>query len=140
MRLYSFNQLWAKSTAKPQCHSVGGTPAATGISFENNLVYKDNVNILEYLYYYNGGGVAVGDINNDGLEDLFFTANQGSDKLLFKSRDLKFKDDYSQANIYTDDSWSSGVAMEDVNNDGFLDIFVAKVGTTKACKRIIFYT
>ena len=105
--------------------------AATGISFENNLVYKDNVNILEYLYYYNGGGVAVGDINNDGLEDLFFTANQGSDKLYLNQGDLKFKDITAEANIYTDDSWSSGVAMEDVNNDGFLDIFVAKVGNHK---------
>ena len=103
----------------------------SGIAFENKLVYKNNLNILEYLYYYNGGGVAIGDINNDGLEDIFFTANQGADKLYLNQGDLKFKDVTVEANIYTDDSWSSGVAMEDVNNDGYLDIFVAKVGNHK---------
>ena len=103
----------------------------SGIAFENKLIYKNNLNILEYLYYYNGGGVAIGDINNDGLEDIFFTANQGSDKLYLNQGDLKFKDITAEANIYTDDSWSSGVAMEDVNNDGYLDIFVAKVGNHK---------
>ena len=64
----------------------------SGIAFENKLIYKNNLNILEYLYYYNGGGVAIGDINNDGLEDIFFTANQGSDKLYLNQGDLKFKD------------------------------------------------
>ena len=103
----------------------------SGIAFENKLVYKNNLNILEYLYYYNGGGVAIGDINNDGLEDIFFTANQGADKLYLNQGDLKFKDVTVEANIYIDDSWSSGVAMEDVNNDGYLDIFVAKVGNHK---------
>ena len=110
---------------------VERSPSDTGITFENKLVYKDDVNILEYLYYYNGGGVAVGDINNDGLEDVYFTANQGSDKLYLNQGELKFKDITEEANIYTDDSWSSGVAMEDVNNDGYLDIFVAKVGNHK---------
>lgn len=118
--------------AKPHQIPLTALPAEqTGITFENNLVYKDNVNILEYLYYYNGGGVAIGDINNDGLEDIFFTANQGSDKLYLNQGNLTFKDITTEANIYTDNSWSSGVAMEDVNNDGYLDIFVAKVGNHK---------
>ena len=118
--------------AKPHQIPLTALPAEqTGITFENNLVYKDNINILEYLYYYNGGGVAIGDINNDGLEDIFFTANQGSDKLYLNQGNLTFKDITTEANIYTDNSWSSGVAMEDVNNDGYLDIFVAKVGNHK---------
>ena len=107
---------------------VAMTSEETGISFSNQLVYQSDINILEYLYYYNGGGVAVGDINNDGLEDIYFTSNQGSDKLYLNQGDFKFKDITAVAGIYTDNSWSSGVTMEDVNNDGFLDIFVSKVG------------
>jgi hypothetical protein len=98
---------------------VAMTSEETGISFSNQLVYQSDINILEYLYYYNGGGVAVGDINNDGLEDIYFTSNQGSDKLYLNQGDFKFKDITAVAGIYTDNSWSSGVTMEDVNNDGF---------------------
>jgi len=64
----------------------------TGIDFSNDLFYKDDLNIIEYLYYYNGGGVAIGDINNDGLDDIYLTANQTSDKLYLNLGDFKFKD------------------------------------------------
>ena len=64
----------------------------SNIQFENTLIHKDDLNIIEYLYYYNGGGVAVGDINNDGLEDIYLTANQTSDKLYLNVGDLMFKD------------------------------------------------
>lgn len=104
------------------------TATETGIDFSNDLKETNAINIIEYLYYYNGGGVAVGDVNNDGLEDLFFTANQGADKLYLNKGDLQFED-YSQvAQINQDDTWSSGVAMADLNNDGYLDIHVCKVG------------
>ncbi|WP_367388118.1 VCBS repeat-containing protein [Lewinella sp. LCG006] len=104
------------------------TAEQTGIDFTNKLTETTELNIIEYLYYYNGGGVAIGDINNDGLEDLFFTANQGPDKLYLNKGNLKFEDISEKANILPENTWSSGVVMEDLNNDGYLDIHVCKVG------------
>ena len=110
-------------------HSV---PAdSSGIQFSNDLTYKDDLNIIEYLYYYNGGGVAIGDINNDGLEDLYLTANQTPDKLYLNLGGMKFRDITKTAGIKIDSTWSTGVTMEDVNNDGLLDIYVSKVGQYK---------
>ncbi|HMQ48746.1 MAG TPA: VCBS repeat-containing protein [Saprospiraceae bacterium] len=100
----------------------------TGIDFVNQLVESLDLNIIEYLYYYNGGGVAIGDINNDGLEDIYFTANQGPDKLYLNKGQLQFEDITEKAGIIQDNTWSSGVVMEDLNNDGYLDIHVCKVG------------
>ena len=68
------------------------SPEKSGLDFSNTLHPKDNLNIIEYLYYYNGGGVAVGDINNDGLDDVYFTANQSPDRLYLNLGGLKFKD------------------------------------------------
>ena len=99
----------------------------TGINFKNKLTYKTKVNIIEYLYYYNGGGVAIGDINNDGLEDIYFSGNQVSDRLYLNLGNLKFQDITLTSGIKTDLSWSNGVSIEDVNNDGYLDIYVCKV-------------
>jgi hypothetical protein len=103
-------------------------PAETGIEFTNQLQESTQRNIIEYLYYYNGGGVAIGDINNDGLEDIFFTANQQPDKLYLNKGNLQFEDITEQAGILPDDAWSSGAIMADLNNDGYLDIYVCKVG------------
>tara|TARA_R110002051_G_scaffold234092_1_gene295653 strand:+ start:11834 stop:15151 length:3318 start_codon:yes stop_codon:yes gene_type:complete len=104
---------------------------SSGLSFVNQLTYKEDLNIIDYLYYYNGGGVAIGDINNDGLEDIYVTANQGSDRLFLNLGNLKFKDITKSAGILMDSTWSSGVTMEDLNNDGLLDIYVSKVGVLK---------
>ena len=101
---------------------------ATGIDFSNTLEFRSDINILEYLYYYNGGGVAVGDINNDGFEDIYFTANQSPDRLYINNGDLSFTDISETAGLIMDNSWSTGVSMDDVNNDGLLDIYVSKVG------------
>lgn len=103
-------------------------PNQTGITFSNTLRFRTDINILEYLYYYNGGGVAVGDINNDGLDDIYFTANQAPDRLYLNLGNLQFKDISEEAGLTMDNSWSTGVSMDDVNNDGFLDIYVSKVG------------
>ncbi|MCF6295133.1 MAG: VCBS repeat-containing protein [Flavobacteriaceae bacterium] len=110
------------------------SPDSSGIHFKNELYHLDDLNIIEYLYYYNGGGVAIGDINNDGLEDIYFTANQTPDKLYLNLGNLKFKDITIEAGIIIDSTWSTGVTMEDVNNDGLLDIYVCKVGNYKNLK------
>jgi hypothetical protein len=107
---------------------------SSGIDFSNDLVHNNDLNIIEYLYYYNGGGVAIGDINNDGLDDIYLTANQASDRLYLNLGDLKFKDITKEAGIKMDSTWSTGVTMEDINNDGFLDIHVSKVGNYKQLK------
>lgn len=107
---------------------------SSGIHFSNDLQYSNDLNIIEYLYYYNGGGVALGDINNDGLDDIYLTANQSSDRLYLNLGNLRFKDITEEAGIQTDATWSSGVTMEDINNDGFLDIYVSKVGNYKTLK------
>ncbi|WP_299529614.1 FG-GAP-like repeat-containing protein [Ulvibacterium sp.] len=113
-------------------HSVSSD--SSGIDFSNNLYHQDDLNIIEYLYYYNGGGVAIGDINNDGLEDIYLSANQTSDRLYLNLGNLKFKDITKEAGMALDSTWSTGVTMEDINNDGFLDIYVSKVGNYKGLK------
>jgi len=100
----------------------------SGITFNNRLKHSADLNIIKYLYYYNGGGVAVGDLNQDGLEDIYFTANEGSDKLYLNKGGLKFEDATTASGIIEDDSWSSGVTIDDINGDGLNDIYVCKVG------------
>ena len=103
----------------------------SGLIFSNDLKDTGDLNIIEFLYYYNGGGVAIVDINNDGLDDIYLTANQKPDKLYLNLGSLKFKDISEVAGISQNSSWSTGVTMSDVNNDGLLDIYVCKVGKYK---------
>ena len=95
----------------------------SGIDFSNNLIENDSLNYFTYSYLYMGGGVATGDINNDGLIDIFFTGNQVENKLYLNKGNLKFEDITSTAGIGGDDRWYTGVTMADVNGDGFLDIY-----------------
>lgn len=100
----------------------------TGITFTNTLEKKEKLNILYYLYYYNGGGVACGDINNDGLDDIYFTANsKGHNKLYLNKGNFQFEDITDKAGVAGTSDWCSGVSMADVNNDGLLDIYVSTV-------------
>jgi enediyne biosynthesis protein E4 len=100
----------------------------TNITFQNNLPNQKGFNILYYLYYYEGGGVATGDINNDGLPDIYFTANSnGNNKLYLNKDDFKFEDITDKAGVAGTADWSSGVTMADVNADGWLDIYVCCV-------------
>lgn len=106
----------------------------TGISFENKITDTDTLNILDYLYYYNGGGVAIGDINNDGLPDIYFTSNQGSNKLYLNKGNFKFEDITTKAGVQGKGNWKTGVTMADVNGDGLLDMYVCEVGGYKNFK------
>lgn len=100
----------------------------TGVTFENTLTSDEDFNIVDYLYFYNGGGVAVGDINNDGFQDIYFTGNQVDNQLYLNKGDFVFEDITDQAKVASSGAWKTGVAMADVNADGFLDIYVSRVG------------
>ena len=102
--------------------------SVTNISFVNKPLEKKLYNILYYLYYYNGGGVATCDINNDGLPDIYFTANnKGGNKLYLNKGEFKFEDITAKAGVAGTSDWCTGVTMADVNGDGFLDIYVSSV-------------
>jgi len=102
-------------------------PRHTGITFENTLTETEDLNILDYLYFYNGGGVAVGDINNDGWVDIFLSGNQVKNTLYLNKGGLRFEDISVSAGIQGNSSWNTGAVMGDVNGDGLLDIYVCAV-------------
>lgn len=100
----------------------------TGIDFTNTIQDTKSMNIFNYRNFYNGGGVAIGDINNDGLADVFFTANQGKNKLYLNKGDFKFDDISIKAGFTEKQQWSTGVVFADINQDGWLDIFISNAG------------
>ena len=101
------------------------SPAVTNITFENNVDEEGLFNSINYLYFYDGGGVAVGDINNDGLADIYFTSNMYTNHLYLNKGNFHFEDITQEAGVYGGmEGWTTGVTMADVNGDRFLDIYV----------------
>ncbi len=100
----------------------------TGLFFSNKLKPTQAFNMFKYMYFYNGGGIGAGDFNNDGLMDVFMSANQGDNKLYLNKGDLHFTDVTTEAKIPQDGGWSTGVSVVDINNDGLLDIYICRVG------------
>ncbi|MBA4166330.1 MAG: VCBS repeat-containing protein [Chitinophagaceae bacterium] len=107
------------------------TAKSSGIDFRNDVTDDSLSNEAAYRNFYNGGGVAIGDINNDGLPDIYMTANQGKNKLFLNKGNFRFEDITDKAGIIKEQKWSTGVTMADVNGDGFLDIYVSAAGNTR---------
>lgn len=105
--------------------------AQTGIKFINEVKNTNEFNIFNYRNFYNGGGVAIGDVNNDGLPDVYLTSNLGSNKLYLNRGNFKFEDITETAGVGGAKAWSTGVVMVDINHDGFLDIYVCNAGYIK---------
>ena len=103
------------------------SPNKTGIDFTNTIEETEDLNILDYLYFYNGGGLAIGDINNDQLPDIYFSGNQVKNKLYLNKGNLKFEDITEKAGVAGESDWNTGTVMADVNGDGLLDIYVCAV-------------
>ena len=99
----------------------------SGIHFSNTVRNTEELNILNYLYFYNGAGVAAADFNNDGLTDLYFTANQQADQLYLNKGSLKFELITGEAGITNDTGWTTGVAAADIDGNGFIDLYICKV-------------
>ncbi|HTI08569.1 MAG TPA: VCBS repeat-containing protein [Puia sp.] len=105
------------------------SPKETGIRFSNDISETENLNVLAYEYFYNGGGVAVGDINNDGLPDILLSGNMRPNKLFLNLGSLHFKDITKEAGLEgREGGWKTGVTMADVNGDGLLDIYICYSG------------
>ncbi len=110
----------------------------TGIAFSNDIVETDSLNYFNYPYMYMGGGVSAGDINNDGLIDLFFTSNMKSNSLYLNKGNFKFEDITATAQVGGDDRWFTGTTMVDINNDGYLDIYASVSGKTENRKNQLY--
>ena len=122
------------------CHKFSGTkhrgntlfhevsPSESGIKFKNQLQETDSANSIFYEYYYNGSGVATGDLNNDGLSDIVFGANMSECRIYINDGKFSFRDITAQCGINTSGKWITGVSMVDINQDGWLDIYLCAAG------------
>ncbi|RYF86414.1 MAG: VCBS repeat-containing protein, partial [Chitinophagaceae bacterium] len=110
-------------------------PASTGIQFANNVSYNESFNPYTFRNFFNGAGVGIGDINNDGLADIFFCSNQQDSKLYLNKGNWIFEDITAASGINTAGAWATGVSMVDINGDGLLDIYVCKSGDSTSLNR-----
>lgn len=117
-------------------------PSTSGVDFINSIQESESINYFTYPYLYMGGGVAIGDLNNDGWQDLYFTSNMGKNKLYLNqtksSGALQFKDITQSAGVAGNERWDTGVTMADVNADGWLDIYVSVSGKWNSTKNLLF--
>ncbi|MBE7179071.1 MAG: VCBS repeat-containing protein, partial [Mucilaginibacter polytrichastri] len=127
----------AQAACKPKAeHAIFTKVDAdkSNIHFANTNKESANFNILDYLYFYNGAGVATGDFNNDGLEDIYFVSNQENNKLYLNKGNLKFEDITQKAGVAGTGNWKTGATVVDINNDGYLDIYLSVVSEYKVFK------
>ncbi len=132
--LLAFLLLECSDKPEPLFESVDSQ--SSGVEFANNLIYTDTLTVLDFEYLYNGGGVGIGDINNDGLQDIYFSGNMTSGKLYLNKGHWKFEDITEKAGVSTS-AWVNGITMVDINQDGFKDIYLCVAGTsnTPAAKK-----
>ena len=107
------------------------SPNDTGIQHQNTVESTRDLNVFRYRNFYNGGGVGIGDINNDGLPDIYFTLNRSPNKLYLNKGNFQFEGISKAAGIEGTKPWSTGVVMVDINADGWLDIYVCNAGLEK---------
>jgi hypothetical protein len=120
--LLIFFMLQSCSNKKPLFHLIKSDKS--GVHFNNKIVENDSLNPIDVTNIYNGGGVGIGDFNNDGLQDIYFTGNKVSNKLYLNKGKLKFDDVTEEAKVNGDGRWCRGVSVIDINNDGWMDIYV----------------
>lgn len=111
------------------------SPKTTGITFKNLVEETKEFNVLTYGYLYNGGGVSVGDVNNDGLPDVYFTGNMVGSHLYINKGNFQFDEVAKEAGVFAEGLWNTGTTMADVNADGYLDIYVCRSAAPNATKR-----
>lgn len=114
-------------------------PQKSGLQFSNTIVENQELNVLNYEYIYNGGGVGIGDFNNDSLPDIYFTGNRTANKLFLNKGNLKFEDITEQAGVNGNGKWSKGASIIDINNDGLSDIYVCAAVLSDSNARKISY-
>jgi enediyne biosynthesis protein E4 len=117
-------------------HLFSNMPSSmTGINFKNTLFEDGPMNVANYIYFYNGGGVAIGDINNDGLQDVFFTGNMVRNRLFLNKGNFEFEDITPKAGVDKMQGWCTGATMADVNGDGLLDIYICRSADIDPARR-----
>ena len=127
--------IFSSCTSSPDSLFTLMSSSKTGINFKNLLGETEEFNILNYSYLYNGGGVAIGDINNDGLADIYFTGNMVGSRLYLNKGELEFEEIAKSAGVFAAGLWNTGTTMADVNGDGFLDIYVSRSAAQSPEKR-----